>query len=858
MSREPTITKRTKRKDDNLSPQQSIAVVSATPQSQRFQAVPVNPQPSNGHIQTMDPRPLTGTLCQKRSPMTGTRTVLERRRPYTTGDTPAVDSPQLLQMILPAVHPKMNNLVTQQSQLEHFAPSAIPVVEGVIDYDARLHQNDNEYPCASCMPNEALGPNCPTPICATSPERPKHILGVGAEGQLASHNLPTSLIEPPTVCESPIHKKQGSSFRNPPPPVVSSPVTYHSPMKEGSGEDTTYNSPQQVRRQTPSQIHKTTRVRMNNRKVLGKGTWGTVYVGLNEATRELIAVKEVMFTSKEEVEQCAREIRVMKNLNHPNIVKYLGAERDENTLKIYMEFIVGGSLAGLIKNYGALTELMAQGYCIQILEGLVYLHDKNIAHRDIKCDNLLVEKNGDVKLADFGQSKDASEILKTVTGTAYFMAPEVIKGEEYTLMADIWSFGCSVIEMLAGNPPFSHHENQWAAMYHITNSDPSLEIPKGCSTKATSFLNCCLCLVPQERWPAYKLLGHGFLAARRESIDAIRQSATTLQLHLSQMGPFGLGAQALARPDSRPPSPPTLLPEVTSPGAGSPSQQCQSNSKTPSSSNHVMKKKGLLDGHAESPTKCGLYADIISRLQDDAEFDLVPLALAPDRLGSPPDAADPAGTPDQKRAKEKRREKDKKRGADLNPLAQCEGVTSPQSAVKVPPGDDVKPCPSALHVAQFGEKPRKKAEGSSLCRAKANVNPPKSPPERELEEGNDPVMPMIISRNNSEPDVVGRRTPTGVRPRVSAGQVLGNIRGGSAGKTNGKVSPHSDAKSPASHERPLPPLCPQDSPPHSPPQQVGPQGGLPPQHPTAKPRGSAKDELDGQNPMQSYTTEPGD
>lgn len=114
-----------------------------------------------------------------------------------------------------------------------------------------------------------------------------------------------------------------------------------------------------------------TRVRMNNRKVLGKGTWGTVYVGLNEATRELIAVKEVMFTSKEEVEQCAREIRVMKNLDHPNIVKYLGAERDENTLKIYMEFIVGGSLAGLIKNYGALTELMAQS---QALNSLLLIH----------------------------------------------------------------------------------------------------------------------------------------------------------------------------------------------------------------------------------------------------------------------------------------------------------------------------------------------------------------------------------------------------------------------------------------------------------------------------------------------------
>eukprot|EP00667_Euglena_gracilis_P002140 EG_transcript_2140 len=808
-------------------------------------------------------------MCQKRSPVTGTRTVLERRRPYTTGDTPASDSPQLLQNMLPSIHPKVNNLTPQQSHLEHFAPSAIPVVEGSIDYDARFHQNDNDYPSASCIPSEAPGPGCPPPVRSISPTKPTR--APGPEAQLASHPLPPPSIEPPTVCDSPVHKKQGSlppGFRQPP---AVSPLDACSPPKAAQAEDTSYCSPQQARKHTPSQIHKTTRVRMNNRKVLGKGTWGTVYVGLNEATRELIAVKEVMFTSKEEVEQCAREIRVMKNLDHPNIVKYLGAERDENTLKIYMEFIVGGSLAGLIKNYGALTELMAQGYCIQILEGLVYLHEKNIAHRDIKCDNLLVEKNGDVKLADFGQSKDASEILKTVTGTAYFMAPEVIKGEEYTLMADIWSFGCSVIEMLNGKPPFSHHENQWAAMYHITNSDPALEIPKECSPKARDFLNRCLRLAPKERWPARQLLGHSFLAARRESIDAIRQSATTLQLHLSQMGPFGLGMYALAQPEPGPPSPPAAS-EVPSPpvgatGAGSPGQQRQSSAKDPSRGS---KKKGLEDGPVESPTRAGgLYADILSQMQGNPDFEPLPPALDPQRLGSPPDAAaaGSGGTPDQKRAKEKKREKDKekeaggegrerrKRGTDG---ASVEGATSPQSATATAPGDEAKQGAVSLHAAQFGEKPRKKVDGTVPPRTKATANYVKSPSERDVEDG-DPVMPMIISRINSEPDVVGRRTPTGVRSRVSPGQVLGNIRGGSAGKTSGKTStPHSDAESPAGHERPLPPLYPHDSPPHSPPQKVGPPASRAPQHPAPKPGPFAGgDDLDGVNPMQSYSADPG-
>jgi serine/threonine protein kinase len=270
-------------------------------------------------------------------------------------------------------------------------------------------------------------------------------------------------------------------------------------------------SPSPENRAAPSKVGSNTKIRLSNTKILGKGTWGTVYVGWNEVTRELIAVKEIKFGCREDVEQAAREIRVMKALEHPNVIRYLGADRDGNTLKIYMEYMVGGSLASLIKNFGPLSETMAAGYCVQVLKGLQYLHSLNIAHRDIKCDNLLVEKNGDVKLADFGQSKDASEILKTVTGTAYFMAPEVIKGGTYTLMADIWSFGCAVIEMVTGQPPFSQAEHQWAAMYQISQEDPSTQFPEAVSLTCRAFLGCCMIREPSDRWPASRLLCHAFL-----------------------------------------------------------------------------------------------------------------------------------------------------------------------------------------------------------------------------------------------------------------------------------------------------------------------------------------------------------
>eukprot|EP01012_Entosiphon_sulcatum_P057572 TRINITY_DN81373_c0_g1_i1.p1 TRINITY_DN81373_c0_g1~~TRINITY_DN81373_c0_g1_i1.p1 ORF type:complete len:474 (-),score=52.56 TRINITY_DN81373_c0_g1_i1:53-1474(-) len=298
-------------------------------------------------------------------------------------------------------------------------------------------------------------------------------------------------------------------------PNTSTPSTPHSMERVGS----------QQQRRTPSQVRKSTRVRLCNTKVLGKGTWGTVYVGLNEATREIIAVKEVIFTNREEIEQTAREITLMKKLDHPNIVKYLGADREGNTLKIYMEYIVGGSLASLLKSFGPFTELMCAGYCMQILDGLAYLHSKNIAHRDIKCDNLLVEKTGDVKLADFGQAKEASETLKSITGTAFFMAPEVIRGERYTLAADIWSFGCAVIEMMTGRPPYSTFGNQYAAMYHITHDNPRDQIPRHLSKKAQEFIARCLQVEPEDRPEAGPVLMEDpFLDSRRASIAALRTS----------------------------------------------------------------------------------------------------------------------------------------------------------------------------------------------------------------------------------------------------------------------------------------------------------------------------------------------
>eukprot|EP00667_Euglena_gracilis_P005794 EG_transcript_5836 len=258
------------------------------------------------------------------------------------------------------------------------------------------------------------------------------------------------------------------------------------------------------------------KVRKDESQVIGSGAFGKVYKGLNEVTGQLVAVKEITFDQggdelKQQLALLAREVQIMKKLNHPNIVRYLGAHRDGRTLQIFMEFVPGGSLASLVKKFGPLPENTAKTYLTQMLCGLEYLHGQNVAHRDIKGDNVLLEVTGEVKLADFGTSKEVEDALlmtkmSTVTGTPWFMAPEVIKGEGYDFAADVWSVGATAIELLTGKPPFSSFLRPQAAMFHIASSTEPPPFPPGISQDAQEFLRLCLQPDPSQRGTVQDLL----------------------------------------------------------------------------------------------------------------------------------------------------------------------------------------------------------------------------------------------------------------------------------------------------------------------------------------------------------------
>ncbi|XP_066572947.1 mitogen-activated protein kinase kinase kinase 22 [Amia ocellicauda] len=260
-------------------------------------------------------------------------------------------------------------------------------------------------------------------------------------------------------------------------------------------------------------------------KLLGRGAFGEVYLCYDVETGRELAVKQVPFdpecqeTSKE-VNALECEIQLLKNLRHDRIVQYYGCLRDpeDRKLSIFVEFMAGGSIKDQLKAYGALTEKVTRRYTKQILQGVFYLHNNMIVHRDIKGANILRDSSGNVKLGDFGASKRIQTIcmsgtgIKSVTGTPYWMSPEVISGEGYGRKADVWSVACTVVEMLTQKPPWAEFEAM-AAIFKIATQPTKPVLPEGVSDSCREFLRQVF--VEEKRRPtAQELLCHPFIQDR--------------------------------------------------------------------------------------------------------------------------------------------------------------------------------------------------------------------------------------------------------------------------------------------------------------------------------------------------------
>eukprot|EP00906_Rhabdomonas_costata_P010468 RCo014691 len=273
--------------------------------------------------------------------------------------------------------------------------------------------------------------------------------------------------------------------------------------------------------------------------MLGQGSSGRVYLGIlsGRLVGHFVAVKVIELSSLTEpsqISKLAAEITLMKEYQHPNIVQYYGCElnRQDNTLCIFMEYTPGGSISSLImkSESGRIEDPeLIRHFTRQILEGLAYLHANNIIHRDIKGDNILVTNHGLVKVADFGCSKKVGEVAsgvsratgaKSFVGTPFWMAPEVITDEQvgYGPKCDIWSLGCTVVEMLTGRPPWQEFRTMWSAIYYIANSKSQpTGIPEDLTAPCRNFLDQCFQRDVRVRPSAAELQTHPWLTEAAES-----------------------------------------------------------------------------------------------------------------------------------------------------------------------------------------------------------------------------------------------------------------------------------------------------------------------------------------------------
>ncbi len=255
--------------------------------------------------------------------------------------------------------------------------------------------------------------------------------------------------------------------------------------------------------------------------LLGSGSFGTVYeaVGDNGC---FFAVKEVSLSeqdsqAKQAIMQLEQEITLLRKFRHDNIVQYLGTQMEVDKLYIFLELVSKGSLASVYRKYGVMFPDQVRRYTQQILRGLKYLHDRHIVHRDIKCANILVDVNGVVKLADFGMAKQVAKLdmLKSCKGSAYWMAPEVIDPKKsYNVAADIWSLGCTVLEMATGSPPFGDLE--WLRVLWKVGHGEVPPIPETLPPAMIDFIAGCLEVNVMKRPTVDMLLVHPFVTGMPE------------------------------------------------------------------------------------------------------------------------------------------------------------------------------------------------------------------------------------------------------------------------------------------------------------------------------------------------------
>lgn len=262
-----------------------------------------------------------------------------------------------------------------------------------------------------------------------------------------------------------------------------------------------------------------------NIRKIADGSTSEVLVGTDQQRGRMLVVKVINLTRQERKELVLNEVLVMRNLQHQNLIDFYGAHLLQDDLWILMEYLNAGSLTDIIAQ-NKLTEEQIGVISRNVLMALSFLHSNGVIHRDVKSDSVLFGSDGRIKLTDVGfcaqvTNDPQNSRRRSLVGTPYWMAPEIISRRAYGAEVDIWSMGIMMIEMVDGEPPY-YNESPLLAMRYVRDyPPPKMQNEYRVSVRLADFVNRMLIWMPEQRAQAAELLDHAFMRSTPPFVDCI-------------------------------------------------------------------------------------------------------------------------------------------------------------------------------------------------------------------------------------------------------------------------------------------------------------------------------------------------